>query len=266
MASIPPQRLTVDKIVSDLLEPATTSFYQVSISDPRQLNERGDTFATYLRQQGLEVLFNARGLDPTRREKLQLFCSETTLPGSSLATANLDNDFTGVSEKYAHRRVFDEEISLTFYCDAKEYLPVRYFESWLSYMTNDTRYNHSENFYYRMKFPKKYKGGLEITKFEKNLFSQDPVRGRTRPLTYTFIDAFPKSISAMPVTYDASDLLKCSVSFSYTRYSAKPANHDAFDPSFAYAAGQFANIAVDKLTGIDLLGDIVGGVVQRSLR
>tara|TARA_B100000214_G_scaffold359813_1_gene321634 strand:- start:37 stop:837 length:801 start_codon:yes stop_codon:yes gene_type:complete len=266
MASIPPQRLTVDKIVSDLLEPATTSFYQVSISDPRQLNERGDTFATYLRQQGLEVLFNARGLDPTRREKLQLFCSETTLPGSSLATANLDNDFTGVSEKYAHRRVFDEEISLTFYCDAKEYLPVRYFESWLSYMTNDTRDNHSENFYYRMKFPKKYKGGLEITKFEKNLFSQDPVRGRTRPLTYTFIDAFPKSISAMPVTYDASDLLKCSVSFSYTRYSAKPANHDAFDPSFAYAAGQFANIAVDRLTGVDLLGDIVGGVVQRALR
>ena len=266
MASIPPQRLTVDKIVSDLLEPATTSFYQVSISDPRQLNERGDTFATYLRQQGLEVLFNARGLDPTRREKLQLFCSETTLPGSSLATANLDNDFTGVSEKYAHRRVFDEEISLTFYCDAKEYLPVRYFESWLSYMTNDTRDNHSENFYYRMKFPKKYKGGLEITKFEKNLFSQDPVRGRTRPLTYTFIDAFPKSISAMPVTYDASDLLKCSVSFSYTRYSAKPANHDAFDPSFAYSAGQFANIAVDRLTGVDLLGDIVGGVVQRALR
>ena len=266
MASIPPQRLTVDKIVSDLLEPATTSFYQVSISDPRQLNERGDTFATYLRQQGLEVLFNTRGLDPTRREKLQLFCSETTLPGSSLATANLDNDFTGVSEKYAHRRVFDEEISLTFYCDAKEYIPVRYFESWISYMTNDTRDNHSENFYYRMKFPKKYKGGLEITKFEKNLNSQDPVRGRTRPLTYTFIDAFPKAISAMPVTYDASDLLKCSVSFSYTRYSAKPANHDAFDPSFAYAAGQFANIAVDRLTGIDLLGDVVGGVVQRALR
>ena len=266
MASIPPQRLTVDKIVKDLLEPATTSFYQVSISDPRQLNERGDTFATYLRQQGLEVLFNSRGLDPTRREKLQLFCSETTLPGSTLLTSNLDNDFTGVSEKYAHRRQFDEEISLTFYCDAKDYLPIRYFESWMSYMTNDTRDNHNNTFYYRMKFPNKYKGGLEITKFEKNLNSQDPIRGRTIPLTYTFIDAFPKTISSMPVTYDASDLLKCSVSFNYTRYSAKRANSDAFDPSFAYAAGQFANIAVDRLTGIDLLGDVVGGVVQRALR
>ena len=84
MASIPPQRLTVDKIVKDLLEPATTSFYQVSISDPRQLNERGDTFATYLRQQGLEVLFNARGLDPTRREKLQLCLLYTTDPANDL--------------------------------------------------------------------------------------------------------------------------------------------------------------------------------------
>ena len=119
-------------------------------------------------------------------------------------------------------------------------------------------------FYYRMKFPAKYKGGLEITKFEKNLNSQDPVRGRTRPLTYTFIDAFPKSISAMPISYDASDLLKCTVSFSYTRYSAKPASN-ALDSTFAYFAGRAANIAVDKLTGIDLLGDVVGGVVQRSL-
>ena len=134
----------------------------------------------------------------------------------------------------------------------------------MSYMTNDTNDRHSGEFTYRMKFPAKYKGGLEITKFEKNLFSQDPVRGRTRPLTYTFIDAFPRAISSMPVTYDASDLLKCTVSFSYTRYSPKTASRN-FDETFAYYACQFANIAVDKLTGIDLLGDVVGGVVQRSL-
>ena len=265
MASIPPQRLTVDKIVKDLLEPATTSFYQVSISDPRQLNETGDSFGTYLRQQGIETLFNARGLDPIRREKLQLFCSETTLPGSNLATGELLNDFSGVTDRYVHRRIFDPEISLTFYCDAKEYLPIRYFESWMSYITGDTADFHSENFYYRIKFPNNYKGGLEITKFEKNLMSQDPIRGRTRPLTYTFINVFPKSIASIPVTYDASDLLKCTVTFNYSRYSAKPANNNANDPSFAYLAGKFANIAVDKLTGIDLLGDIVGGVVQRSL-
>ena len=68
----------------------------------------------------------------------------------------------------------------------------------------------------------------------------------------------------MPVTYDASDLLKCTVSFSYTRYSAKPSNSNAFDPTFAYAAGQFANIAIDKFTGNDIAGDVVGAFVQRS--
>ncbi len=75
MASIPPQRLTVDKIVKDLLEPATTSFYQVTIKDPKQLNENGDSFSDYLRQQGLSILFYP-GLDVPRKEKLQLFCSE----------------------------------------------------------------------------------------------------------------------------------------------------------------------------------------------
>ena len=68
----------------------------------------------------------------------------------------------------------------------------------------------------------------------------------------------------MPVTYDASDLLKCTVSFSIQDI-VQNLPQNANDPSFAYLAGQFANIAVDKLTGIDLLGDIVGGVVQRSL-
>ena len=65
MASIPPQRLTVDKIVKDLLEPATTSFYQVTIQDPKQLNENGDSFADYLSKQGLSILFSP-GLDGVR--------------------------------------------------------------------------------------------------------------------------------------------------------------------------------------------------------
>ena len=83
MASIPPQRLTVDKIVKDLLEPATTSFYQVSISDPRQLNERGDTFATYLRQQGLE--------ESTVKEWLQSVDWETLLNKRGTTWRKLDD-------------------------------------------------------------------------------------------------------------------------------------------------------------------------------
>ena len=65
-----------------------------------------------------------------------------------------------------------------------------------------------------MKFPSKYKGPLEVAKFEKNIKSKKAVK----PLTYKFVNSFPLSISSMPVTYDSSDLLKCNVSFAYSRY------------------------------------------------
>ena len=32
----------------------------------------------------------------------------------------------------------DEVINLTFYCDADQYLPIRFFESWMNYITNMT--------------------------------------------------------------------------------------------------------------------------------
>ena len=50
---------------------------------------------------------------------------------------------------------------------------------------------------------------MYISKFEKNL---------DRALTYQFINAFPKSITPVPVTYGSADLLKVSVSFNYDRY------------------------------------------------
>ena len=123
-----------------------------------------------------------------------------------------------------------------------------------------------------------YKGQLEITKFEKNLEakrgSADRIR-RAIPLTYSFINAYPLSISSMPVSYDASSLLKCNVSFTYSRYSARPANPDANDPlinpwdmaqfNAASFVGGLVDRAVDRLTGNDFLGDFAGGLAGSLL-
>ena len=144
------------------------------------------------------------------------------------------NDHTGVTERHVHRRIFDDRIDLNFYCDAYEYLPIRYFEAWLSYITEWVPTdNHNREYYYRMKFPNMYKGSLEITKFEKNLEARQGSADRIRraiPLTYSFINAYPISIASMPVTYDSSSLLKCTVSFTYSRYITTPGNPDASDP------------------------------------
>ena len=51
--------------------------------------------------------------------------------------------------------------------------------------------------------------GLIVRKFEKD---------HQNLLQYEFIRAFPLAINSMPVSYDASSLLKCTVSLSYIRY------------------------------------------------
>ena len=209
MASVAPSTKGVSSIKSLILNPALTSHYQVIISKPS--NDAG--FDSFLKKIGGEY-------GQQNREKLNLSCSEASLPGSQLATSEIINDFYGVTERHVYRRQFDDRIDLTFYCDAEQYLPIRFFEAWMNYITNtDEKHGiENENYSYRMKFPSKYKAPLEVTKFEKNIESKNKVK----PLTYRFVNAFPLAISSMPVTYDSSDLLKCNVSFAYSRYYIDP--------------------------------------------
>ena len=202
MPSVTPRPRSIAEVKSKLLNPALTSHFQVVIGKPPR--EDG-SFNRFLSESG--AYHDA--------DRLNLMCCETSLPGSQLATSEVLNDFPGVNERHVNRRQFDDRIDLTFYCDADQYLPIRFFEAWMKYITNErsgasTRQNYS----YRMKFPNTYKGSLEITKFEKNMYSAR----RAKPLTYGFVNCFPLSIASMPVTYDASDLLKCTVSFAYSRY------------------------------------------------
>ena len=52
------------------------------------------------------------------------------------------------------------------------------------------------NYYYAARYPDDYRTNLYITKFERS-YEQDGSN-----MKYTFVDAFPISISAMPVSYD----------------------------------------------------------------
>ena len=153
-----------------------------------------------------------------QQDQLNLQCCEAQLPGSQLATSEIINDFPGVTERHVYRRQFDDRIDLNFYCDAEQYMPIRFFEGWMKYITNEkSDESLRDNYSYRMKFPNTYKGPLEVTKFEKNIQSGEEQKV-VKPLTYKFVNCFPLAISSMPITYDASDLLKCNVSFAYSRY------------------------------------------------
>jgi len=204
--AIPPRSRTLAEIKAKLLNPATTSHFQVNIGKPTD----DGSFQKFLSETGA---FNDQ-------DRLNLLCCESSLPGSSFATTEVTNDFSGVTERHVNRRIYDQRTDFTFYTDAEQYLPIRFFEAWMNYITNEsvspgrTGSVKDPNFFYRMKFPNSYKGSLEITKFEKNLEE----RKSAKALTYSFVNAFPLAINSTPVSYESSSLLKCTVSFTYSRY------------------------------------------------
>ena len=204
-----PTKRTVDQIKANLLQPALTSHFEVQITKPPGLSD------TYLKENGISQFVNIK------QNKLQLLCSETVLPGSTLATHEINNDFTGVTERHAYRRLYDDRIDLSFYVDAEDYLPIRFFETWIKYAVGENVNNpktegpvgsKNSNYFYRVNYPKDYisEDGLSVTKFERNY--------KGKPLTYKFVNVFPIAVTSMPVSYDASSLLKCTVSLTYVRY------------------------------------------------
>jgi len=146
------------------------------------------------------------------QDLIELSCSEASLPGSSLMTNEINDDHTGVTERHAYRRQFDDRTDFTFYVD-HDYRILNFFESWISYCGKEDLQAdlNQRNYFYRFNFPDDYQtDDLYITKFERDVFGT--------ALEYRFIRAYPISITSMPVSYDASQLLKCTISFTYSRY------------------------------------------------
>lgn len=148
---------------------------------------------------------------------LGFLCSEATLPVSSYATAEVKDNFMGITQEFAHTRLYTD-MDLTFYVDSN-YLVLRFFEGWMDYIAGGNSKKLKEpasatvlgtNIYRRFNFPEFYKvQQMTVTKFEKD-YNQE--------LVYTFVNVFPKGLSAMPVSYGPADLLKVTVSFNYDRY------------------------------------------------
>lgn len=216
---------SISQIKANILRPALTSQYIVQVPIPPGL-ARGR-------------LTRILGAD---QEKLNLLCCDTVLPGSSFVTSEAVDDHTGVTERHAYRRNYGQQIDLTFYVDADKYLPIVFFETWMSYIAGETYLPgpKQRNFSHRFLYPHDYKAaGFKIKKFERDYHTQTKrpniledivniIAGtdfgsietkKTGPdIEYEFIDAFPIAMNSIPISYERSQLLKCTVSMAYTRY------------------------------------------------
>jgi hypothetical protein len=265
-----PTSRTIADIKSKLLHPALTSHFEVKIQKPPGLS--GPNGEKYLSDN--RVVYN--------QDKLNLLCSDAILPGSQLATHSISGDFHGATHKHAYKRLYDDRIDLSFYVDAENYLPIRFFEAWIKYISGEQINSapgrpgtEKSEYFYRMNYPKQYicNQGFEVIKFERTGNGNNYTG---KQMVYKFVDVFPLSVNSMSVSYDASSLLKCTVAFSYVRYFISPATADgpplpsaatgeASSPNYNLTPEQLANInsVVPFNSNIDLssvTGNIPGGV------
>ena len=189
--------------------PALTNHYYVDM--PLKLE-----VANFIREQ-----YNSEAgqINNFVRNKISFFCSEATLPVSSYATAEVKDNFLGVPQEFAHTRLYTD-LDFTFYVD-HDYNLLRYFELWMDFISSgaDTpeelgstlsQFSESRNYYRRFTFPNDYKSDrIKIIKFENDYKTG---------LYYQFVNAFPKGLTSIPVSYGPADLLKVTVTFNYDRY------------------------------------------------
>lgn len=209
-------------------------------------------------------------------DDLSFLCNSTTLPGSSFSTTENLQDYYGINQKFAYRRDFDD-LTLDFYVDAK-YQTLKFFEQWMDYISStgntfSVQTNagpESDAAFYRFRYPKEqlgYKCRIDLHKFDKDY-------DRTKnDILYSFVNAFPRSISSIPVSYDGSDVMKCSVTFAFDRYfvnrggspiqeATEPKN--PADAAAAAAAAQYnaTNAAISpeaRARGVEAAAVRVGG-------
>lgn len=205
---VQPRRISDFKpLVSNL---AQTSHYQIIFGGlPAPLR-------TYLVRKGVSPLFVT--------ENSGLLCYSAALPSTSFATSLIEGNYTGITEKIAHTRIYDE-ITLEFYVDS-DYKVVKFFEGWMEFIAsgsfnNETGDNprvsqNNQGYFIRMQYPDNYKtNSTRIIKFDRDYDQQ---------IEYKFIGMFPYYVSPITVSYTNSDILKMSVAFKFDRYIAGRSN------------------------------------------
>lgn len=210
-AELPTARDYKKDLSKKLMQPATTNNFICHFNFPSGLVD-------YLNEQN--AFYNEY-----QKDLIDLSCCDASLPGSTLYTHDVNNVFPGVNEKFAYARAYDDRASFDFYVD-NQYYVLRVFEAWLRFCVDDQYANRDfrpgierNEYYMRVNFPIKYRKDIVIDKFEKDMGSSTAKSNQgPKYLRYKFKDAFPIEINSIPVSYGQAELLKITVSFTYTRF------------------------------------------------
>lgn len=200
---------------------ARTNLFQVTIESGGWLplsSGEGQSFLDHLINE--DLYYGISSFDNQIKDKIQILCAEATLPASSYATAEVKDNYMGIPQEFAHTRI-NTDIDFTFYID-RDYKMLMFFEAWMDFISGGNNpeldepslYDVDNNYYRRFKYPKQYKNSkVFIKKFEKDWNTSNATN-----ISYQLINAFPKSIASIPVSYGEAELMKVTVTMNYDRY------------------------------------------------
>ena len=190
-----PRPRRISDILPKLQNVAQTSQFLVKFVLPR------GSLRTNMRRKGINDRFIS--------DNIGLLCSDAVLPGSAMAALNTAGDSQGLIEKFAHTRNFTQ-INFDFYVD-NEYKSLKFIEHWMEYISGQSGADPAmDSYHFRMAYPTDYKSNdTRIVKFERN---------HSQFLEYRFVGLFPLALNSTRVSYQNSQVLKATATFSYDRY------------------------------------------------
>ena len=164
---------------------------------------------------------------------LNLLCNEIQLPGVTYSSHDLTQPKKGITQKMATSKVFNE-LDVSFYCDA-ESMPLIFFRSWQDYIMGgleNPQFAYSESNTlakyahraYAQRYYNDYTCDILIHKLEKygidkfDFDSYDDL-GKKKDYKVGFnarlAKAYPYTVSSIPYSAGAAQLVKVTVGFYY---------------------------------------------------
>lgn len=214
MASPKPRVLDTPNIRNIFGKLALTNYYQVDFSG-LAANGGSTKLINHLKETTFKDADDKLIVNKFITNDAGLLCVDASLPSSSFATAEVKDNFMGVTQEFAHTRIYTDS-DFTFYIDT-DYFLLRFFEGWMDFISGGgerAQIDLAPGYYRRFVYPDDYKvNALTITKFERNYKIEN-----SSVLVYTFVNAFPKTLTPVAVSYGSADLLKVTVSFNFDRY------------------------------------------------
>ena len=148
---------------------------------------------------------------------MNFFCDSTFFPGRNMAT--VEYRAGSVSEPFIHSNNFAETITLPFNLTNDMFIK-RLFDEWQDYimpLTNKERKVRTNI----MRYPNSYRGKFDLVKLDSELKANSFGAVNNEGYTVQILDAFPKQVDAMNVSFASQEALKLTVQMAFSRWIMK---------------------------------------------